>query len=27
VSFVMEDSDIDFYLERVDEFLNELTED
>ena len=25
VSFVMEDSDIDFYLERVDEFLDELT--
>ena len=25
VSFVMEASDIDFYLERVDEFLNELT--
>jgi glutamate-1-semialdehyde 2,1-aminomutase len=25
VSFVMEDSDINFYLERVDEFLTELT--
>jgi len=25
VSFVMEDSDISFYLERVDEFLTELT--